>query len=77
MLTLVESHDGTLDRLRVAAAHLEAAISHVNNVIQAHMPTQGGADHDVAELRLLVMALADIRQALITRRLQNPNSEVA
>jgi hypothetical protein len=64
MLQLV-SHDRRMDRLRVAAAHIEAAIAHINNEAQVRVP---GSTHDdpeeVTTLRLLVVALSDIRIAL-------------
>ena len=64
MLQLI-SHDRRLDRLRVAAAHIEAAIAHINNEAQVRVPgTTGGDPEEVTTLRLLVVALSDIRTAL-------------
>ena len=54
-----------IDRLRVAAAHIEAAIAHINNEAQTRVPgTAAGDFGDVTTLRLLVVALSDIRTAL-------------
>ena len=53
------------DRLRVAAAHIEAAIAHINNEAQTRVPSAADGDvGDVTGLRLLVVALSDIRTAL-------------
>lgn len=67
MLTVVDKN-GPLDRLRVAAAHIEAAVAHINNAAQAQMPIRtGSGDHAVSDLRLIVRALGDIRDELRTR----------
>lgn len=64
MLQLVKT-DRPLDRLSVAAAHIEAAIAHINNEAQARIPWSHGGDHaNVEILRLLVRALGDIRDEL-------------
>ena len=64
MLQLV-SNDGRLDRLSIAAAHVEAAIAHINNEAQARVPWSPSDDTgEIEALRLLVHALADIRNAL-------------
>ena len=64
MLQLVRS-GGPLDRLSVAAAHIETAIAHINNEAQTRVPWTSGGDHeDVDALRLLVLALNDIRAEL-------------
>ena len=64
MLQLVRNGQ-RVDRLRVAAAHIEAAIAHINNEAQTRVPgTAAGDNRDVTALRLLVVALGDIRTAL-------------
>jgi hypothetical protein len=63
MPTLIESHDGQLDRLGVAASHIESAIAHINNVIQTYALTPA-CDQRIEELRLMVIALADIRNQI-------------
>ena len=64
MLQLVSS-GRRLDRIRVAAAHIEAAIAHINNEAQTRVPgTSEGNYGDVRALRLVVVALGDIRAAL-------------
>ena len=58
-------NDRPINRLRIAAAHIEVAIAHINNEAQARIPCRHGGDHrDVEALRLLVCALADIRDEL-------------
>ena len=58
----VVTHDRPVNRLRVAIAHLEVAIAHINNEAQARTPTTRGGDRrGVDELRLLVQTLAHIR----------------
>jgi hypothetical protein len=67
MVTVVDRGRG-VDRLAVAAAHVEAAVAHINNALQARIPERlSDAERDVADLRLLVLALADIRDALRNR----------
>ena len=57
------------DRIRVAAAHIEAAIAHINNEAQARVPgTVRGNYGDVTALRMVVVALSDIRAALKSER---------
>jgi hypothetical protein len=73
MLRLAGTQDGDLDRLRVAAAHVESAIVHINNVIQARVPAHAPNDDGIVQLRLLVTALADIRRALSD---DSPGTEV-
>ena len=64
MLQLVRN-GRSLDRLSVAAAHIETAIAHINNEAQTHVPCTSGGDHgEVDALRLLVLALSDIRAEL-------------
>ena len=57
--------DSPVNRLRVAAAHIEVAIAHINNEAQARVPCCRNSDHrEVEPLRILVCALADIRDEL-------------
>jgi len=53
-------------RLTLARRHIESAISHINDVAQSRIPltTAVEAAPGVDELRLIVRALADIREAL-------------
>ncbi len=51
-------------RLAVAARHLELAIAHINNVTQAALLTGDLPGGDPEELRLMVVALADVRDEL-------------
>jgi hypothetical protein len=66
VLTLLPTASATdRHRLGVAIAHLEAAISHINNEAQRHAPIRTGADSPtIEELRLIVCALGDIVEAL-------------
>jgi len=54
----------------VAIAHIEIAVAHINNAAQSTIVATGVAsDHRrLEELKLIVTALADIRESL--RRLQ-------
>ena len=66
MLHIVAKNDSPVQRIGVARRHIETAIAHINDVAQARVleleqtPTTTGVD----ELRLIVRALADIREAL-------------
>ena len=64
-LHIVASNDAPARRLTLARRHIETAISHINDVAQSRIPT---TTVDIApgvdELRLIVRALADIREAL-------------
>jgi hypothetical protein len=65
MLQIVAKNDSPVQRLAVARRHIETAIAHINDVAQSRVPvasldTSAGVD----ELRLIVRALADIREAL-------------
>jgi hypothetical protein len=66
MLTLVPNGSAQrIDRLRVAHAHLVAAIAHLNNEAQARVPVVPDEDvHTVDDLQVMVRALADIVDAL-------------
>ena len=58
--------DAPARRLTLARRHIESAISHINDVAQSRIPltTAVEAAPGVDELRLIVRALADIREAL-------------
>jgi hypothetical protein len=53
-------------RLTLARRHIETAISHINDVAQSRIPLTAAVETAPAvdELRLIVRALADIREAL-------------
>ena len=54
-----------VDRLAVAAAHVELAIAHINNHAQARIPyVLDCRSPEIEHLQLLVRALADIRDDL-------------
>lgn len=60
------SPDAPARRLSLARRHIESAISHINDAAQSRIPltTDGETAPGVDELRLIVRALADIREAL-------------
>jgi hypothetical protein len=60
------SHDVHARRLTLARRHIETAISYINDVAQSRIPVTTDIDTapGVDELRLIVRALADIREAL-------------
>jgi hypothetical protein len=64
MLHIVAKNDSPLQRIGVARRHIETAIAHINDVSQSRVmePARNAASID--ELRLIVRALADIREAL-------------
>lgn len=65
VLHVVRREGDAVDRIAVAAAHIESAIAHLNNAAQSAMASEGpGETSRVAELRLIVRALADIRESL-------------
>ena len=64
MLHIVGRNDSPMQRIGVARRHIEAAIVHINDVAQARVLEQTGNTTGVDELRLIVRALADIREAL-------------
>ena len=65
MLRLVMSDNRPGHRLRLARAHIEVAIAHINNEAQTRVPPRRGSDHwETNALRVLVQALDDIRDAL-------------
>jgi hypothetical protein len=53
-----------VQRIGVARRHIETAIAHINDVAQARILEQTRTTPGVDELRLIVRALADIREAL-------------
>jgi hypothetical protein len=65
-LHIVSSNDAPARRLTLARRHIETAIAHINDVAQSRIPmtTQTDIAPGVDELRLIVRALADIREAL-------------
>jgi hypothetical protein len=65
-LHIVAKNDAPTQRLTLARRHIETAISHINDVAQSRIPVTTTADLSpgVDELRLIVRALADIREAL-------------
>jgi hypothetical protein len=64
----VSINDAPARRLTLARRHIETAISHINDVAQSRIPLTTAAETapGVDELRLIVRALADIREALRT-----------
>ena len=62
------SHDAPGRRLTLARRHIETAIAHINDVAQSRIPMTSEVEivPGVDELRLIVRALADIREALRT-----------
>ena len=60
------SHDAPGRRLTLARRHIETAIAHINDVAQSRIPVTTDVEPapGVDELRLIVRALADIREAL-------------
>ena len=67
MLTLVYNVAAQgADRLRVATAHLQSAIVHLNNAAQSRISPCASDARRVEELRLIVVALAEIIDALHT-----------
>lgn len=68
------SPDAPARRLTLARRHIETAISHINDVAQSRIPVAPAVEiaPGVDELRLIVRALADIREALRGSDGQNP-----
>jgi hypothetical protein len=64
-LQIVAKNNAPIRRLTLARRHIETAIAHINDVAQSRMPfTTSDLAPGVDELRLIVRALADIREAL-------------
>ncbi len=68
------SQDAPARRLTLARRHIETAISHINDVAQSRIPMTAAVETapGVDELRLIVRALADIREALRSSDGPNP-----
>jgi hypothetical protein len=68
------SPDAPARRLTLARRHIETAISHINDVAQSRIPLTAAVETapGVDELRLIVRALADIREALTCADGPNP-----
>ena len=68
------SGDALARRLSLARRHIETAIAHINDAAQSRIPQTMTADTapGVDELRLIVRALADIREALQPSDARNP-----
>ena len=76
MLQIVASNGSPVHGLALACRHVETAIAHINNVAQSRVPhTSPGNYTGVDELRLIVRALADIREALRTSERPGPAFE--
>jgi hypothetical protein len=82
MLHIVAKNDAPTHRLALARRHIETAIAHINDAAQSRVPVITPSDFGgVDELRLIVRALADIREALRTsewgsRALENEHVHV-
>lgn len=63
MLHIVAKNDSPVQRIAVARRHIETAIAHINDVAQTRV-LEARSTSGVDELRLIVRALADIREAL-------------
>lgn len=63
MLHIVAKNDSPVQRISVARRHIETAIAHINDVAQTRV-LEARSTSGVDELRLIVRALADIREAL-------------
>ena len=65
MLHIVAKNDVPVQRIAVARRHIETAIAHINDVAQTRVLEQAARNAaGIDELRLIVRALADIRDAL-------------
>jgi hypothetical protein len=64
MLHIVAKNDSPVQRIGVARRHIETAIAHINDVAQTRVLELRNTTSGVDELRLIVRALADIREAL-------------
>jgi hypothetical protein len=65
MLQIVAKNDSPVHRLSLARRHIETAIAHINDEAQSRVPSVAGSESsELDELRLIVRALADIREAL-------------
>jgi len=76
-LQIVSKNDSPTHRLALARRHVETAIAHINDVAQSRVPMAAVDDSaGVDELRLIVRALADIREALRTSDWSQPVPQV-
>ena len=62
-LHIVAKNDSPVQRIAVARRHIETAIAHINDVAQIRV-LEARSTSGIDELRLIVRALADIREAL-------------
>ena len=67
MLTLVVRNPDECLSLRMAIAHLQAAVAHINNEAQGRLKPAQGPTGDVEQLRLIVCGLCDMVAALKAR----------
>jgi hypothetical protein len=67
MLKLVCTDNQSSPRrnLQIARAHIETAIAHINDAAQGRIGAKEPCAYPIEDLRLLVTALADIRNALV------------
>jgi hypothetical protein len=77
MLHIVAKNDSPVQRIDVARRHIETAIAHINDVAQTRVLEQTGSTSGVDELRLIVRALADIREALRSREWSSPSEKAS
>ena len=79
ILHIVAKNDVPVHRIAVARRHIETAIAHINDFTHARLLEQARTSSGVDELRLIVRALADIREALRTNEstvpADDPSSE--
>ena len=66
MLHIVAKNESPVHRLGVARRHIETAMSRINDVAQTRVLEEANNSPRIDELRLIVRALADIREALRT-----------
>ena len=76
MLQIVAKNDAPVHRIAVARRHIETAIAHINDVAQTCVLEAARDSSGIDELRLIVRALADIREALRNRE-WSPSTEPA
>jgi hypothetical protein len=72
MLHIVAKNDSPVQRIALARRHIETAIAHINDVAQTRVLEARGTS-GVDELRLIVRALADIREALRSCEWSSPS----
>jgi len=74
MLHIVAKNDSPVQRIGVARRHIETAIAHINDVAQTRV-LEAHSTSRVDELRLIVRALADIREALRSCEWSAPSAQ--